>query len=134
MKMQNLNKYQSDKTDKKGIGIMQTEILEKKTIHSILPVANIFETPKSYIVSLDIPGAVKESIKANIENNTLVISASVTIDIQSENSEASKQFYREFSLANDIDIDTVAAHYELGVLRVTLNKKQQYLSRQITIK
>ncbi|MDP1677053.1 MAG: Hsp20/alpha crystallin family protein [Bacteroidota bacterium] len=113
---------------------MQTEILEKKTIHSILPVANIFETPKSYIVSLDIPGAVKESIKANIENNTLVISASVTIDIQSENSEASKQFYREFSLANDIDIDTVAAHYELGVLRVTLNKKQQYLSRQITIK
>ena len=107
---------------------------ETKTIQSIIPAVNITETPTSYIVSLDIPGAVKEKIKANIENDTLVITAEIDDHTLTENTESAKQYHREFSLANDIDVHTVDAQYELGVLKVTLNKKQQYLPKQITIK
>ncbi len=113
---------------------MSQEIIEKKSIHTIVPAVNITETPQSYIVTLDIPGAIKENINADIENNTLLISAKVTEYKNRENSESVKQYYREFSLANDIDVQTVDAEYELGVLKVTLNKKRQYLPKQITIK
>ena len=106
---------------------------ETKTIQTIIPAVNITETPTAYIVSLDIPGAVKEKIKANIENDTLVVSAEIANTDQTENAESTKQYHREFSLANDIDVHTVNAQYELGVLKVSLNKKQQYLPKQITI-
>ena len=112
---------------------MSNGTIETKPVHSIIPSVNITETSASYIVSLDIPGAVKEKIKANIENNTLVISADVADDVQAEKSESVKQYHREFSLANDIDVQMVDAQYELGVLKVTLNKKQQYLPKHITI-
>jgi len=111
---------------------MQTETLEKKTIQSIVPAVNILETPVSYIVSLDIPGAAKESIKANIENNTLIVAATIAENLETENIEG--RYYREFSLGGDIDVQTVDAQYNLGVLTVTLNKKLQYLPKQIQIK
>lgn len=106
---------------------------EKKPVHSIAPAVNIVETPRSYIVTLDMPGAKKERIKANIENNTLFIAADVTDYLMTEDSEGAKQYRREFSLAENIDMNTVDAQYSLGVLTVTLNKKEQYLPKQITI-
>jgi HSP20 family protein len=108
--------------------INETEV--KKHMYPIVPSANIVETPTSYIVTLDIPGAVKENIKANIENSSLMISADIDHMFQSEHI---KHYRREFSLADNIDVNTVNAQYELGVLTVTLNKKVQYLPKQITI-
>jgi HSP20 family protein len=112
---------------------MTNETMEKKTVQTIIPVVNITETPNSYIVSLDIPGSVKEKINATIENNTLIISVEIADYSQTEQSESAKQYHREFSLANDIDVHTVDAQYEYGVLKVTLNKKQQYMPQQIAI-
>ena len=112
---------------------MTNGTMEKKAVHSIIPAVNIIESPKAYTVTLDIPGAVKENIKANIENNVLVVTADVAEYAQSENVEIAKQYRREFTLANDIDVHTVDAKYDLGVLTVTLNKKEQYLPKQIAI-
>lgn len=113
---------------------MTNETMEKKAVHSIIPAVNIIESPKAYTVTLDIPGAVKENIKANIENNVLVVTAEIADTASKENAEMVKQYRREFTLANDIDVHTVDAKYELGVLAVTLNKKEQFLPKQISIK
>ena len=129
--MLNQNKFQFDK---KGRSVMTKETLEKKQNYTIVPAVNITETAKSYIVSLDMPGALKENIKANIENNTLFISADTVENSLHGVSDVAKQYRREFSLANDIEANTVEARYELGVLTVTLNKKEQFLPKQITIK
>lgn len=112
---------------------MTNGTLEKKTVHSIIPAVNIVESAKGYTVTLDIPGAVKENVKANIENNVLIVTADVAEYSQAENVETAKQYRREFTLANDIDVHTVDAKYELGVLTITLSKKEQYLPKQITI-
>jgi HSP20 family protein len=113
---------------------MTKEIVEKKQVHSILPAVNITETPTSYIVTLDVPGAVKENIKAHIENAVLIVTADIADANQHEETKHSRQYHREFALANNIDVNTVDAQYDLGVLTVTLNKKQQYLPKNITIK
>jgi len=128
--MQNQNKFPFDKKERTN---MSQNILEKKTVHSIIPAVNIVETPTSYVVTLDIPGAAKDRIKANIENNTLFISADVLELSTPEQSDIAKQYRREFSLAQNIDLNTIDAQYDLGVLTITLNKKQQYLPKQITV-
>ena len=112
---------------------MTNEPLEKRPVHSMIPAVDIVETANSYIVKLDIPGSVKEKIKASIENSTLVISAEALEYTGVEKSESVKQYRREFLLAKDIEVNTVDAQYDLGVLTVVLNKKQQFLPKQISI-
>jgi len=105
----------------------------EKSIHTLVPAVDIVETKISYVVKLDIPGAAKEKIKAQIEENTLLVTADLAEFTQSDAAESVKQYRREFSLANDVDLNTVDAKYDLGVLTVTLNKKLQYLPKEITI-
>lgn len=105
-----------------------------QTVQPIVPNVDIVETQNAYIVKLDIPGANKAGIKAQIENNTLTVSAPIADLFQEkEQAEAAREYRREFSLADDIDAATVNAVFELGVLTVTLNKRSQYLPKQITI-
>ena len=106
----------------------------RENVQTIVPAVNIVETRQSYILALDIPGANKDDIKAQIEDNTLTVSASVSDYFPHDKElETLRRYHREFSLANDIDLGTVDAQYDLGVLTVTLHKKQQYLPKQITI-
>jgi HSP20 family protein len=101
---------------------------------TVIPAVDIVETPASYIVTLDIPGAEKNNIKASIENNTLTVSASIAKYFPDEKEkEAAREYRREFSLANDVETSSVDARFERGVLTVTLNKKQQFLPKHITI-
>ena len=112
---------------------MTNGTVEHKDVIAVVPSVNIKETPDSYLLTLDVPGAVKERISANIAENVLT----VTADIQNQDADGEgagkHQYRREFSLANDIDVNSVDAKYELGVLSVTLKKKAQYLPKQISI-
>ena len=106
----------------------------QENVRTIVPAVDIVETRQSYIVALDIPGANKDDIQAHIENNTLTVSASVSEYFPNDKEpDTVRRYFREFSLANDIDLGTIDAQYDLGVLTVTLSKKQQYLPKQITI-
>ena len=105
----------------------------EKSILTLVPAVDIVETKNSYVVKLDIPGAAKDKIKAQIEENALLVTADVAEFAQDETMETPKQYHREFSLANDIDVNSIDAKFELGVLTVTLNKKQQFLPKEITI-
>ncbi|MBW7888884.1 MAG: Hsp20/alpha crystallin family protein [Bacteroidetes bacterium] len=104
-----------------------------KSTFTIVPAVDIVETPHTYVVKLDIPGAQKEKISAAIENNILNVSAVVERFNDDQESDTVKEYKREFSLANDVDVSTVDAEYENGVLQITLKKKEQYLPKQINI-
>ena len=82
----------------------------EKSVHTLVPAVDIVETKGSYIVKLDIPGAVKDKIKAQIDDNTLHVSALIAdyIEIGKE-SEPVREYRREFSLANDVDVNTIDA-------------------------
>jgi HSP20 family protein len=112
---------------------MSNGTLEEKERVIVVPAVNIIESADAFIVTLDIPGAAKNTINAGIENNTLSVKAEV-VDASAVGSDHPvKQYRREFSLANDIELDSVDARFELGVLAITLKKKQQYVPKQIHI-
>ena len=107
-------------------------------VRVIRPAVDIQELADSYVVRLDIPGSDKESILAQINASTLTVSAKVQERFKQEASlvddkSLSAEYRREFSLADDVETQTVDAVYELGVLKITLKKKQQFLPKEITI-
>jgi len=109
------------------------------TVHVIRPAVDIQELADSFVVRLDIPGAEKESITAQIDKSTLTVSAKVQDRFKREtgivyDGSLPTEYRREFALADDVETQTVDAAYELGVLKITLKKKQQFLPKEIKIK
>ena len=107
-------------------------------VRVLRPAVDIQELADSYVVRLDIPGAEKESIAAQIDKSTLTVSAKVQERFQRETGIVyddllPAEYRREFALADDVETQTVDATYELGVLKITLKKKQQFLPKEIKI-
>ena len=104
----------------------------------IAPSADIQELPQSYVVRMDIPGAEKANIKAQIEEGILTVEVLVDAYFPKDatlllDDSLPIQYHRKFSLADDVDRQGVDAAYDLGVLTITLNKKQHYLPKAIAI-
>ena len=110
----------------------------KQTTRRVAPSADIQELPQSYVVRLDIPGADRANIKAQIDEGVLTVEVLVNAHFEKDatlllDDSLPIEYHRKFSLADDVDQQAVDASYDLGVLTITLNKKQHYLPRTISI-
>ena len=114
---------------------LQTEMQESY----VTPLTDIFETSDAYVLKIDLPGSLKDSIKITTENDTMAIRAKV----ESYHKEGgsllfnellkSPTYYRVFNLADGIDRKDIDARYEDGVLTVTLLKKEETKTKEIKI-
>lgn len=112
-------------------------IEEPETVVS--PAADIFETGDAFIVKLDMPGAVQESINLNADDKLLSVQAGIV----PQNRDAvtllfseigRKHYMREFNLGTGIKLDGITAQFEDGVLTVTLPKTDEVKAREIHIR
>lgn len=101
---------------------------------------DVQEDEKNYFVSADIPGVKKKDIQITVEGNQITIEAEVK---REESSKQSKQLhteryygktYRSFTLPHNVDNAKCSAHYDDGVLTLTLPKKSTGETRRIDIK
>lgn len=111
---------------------------ERSTQRTLVPTVDIQELADSFVVRLDIPGAEKESIVARVIDATLTVTANAPAHFKQDakllyDDSIPAEYRREFSLADNIDPHSIDAAYELGVLRINLKKKQQYLPKEINI-
>jgi len=108
------------------------------TVRSVLPVVDIQELPASYVLRLDMPGVKKEAIKAQVNERVLTVSGPAPAHFKQDatllyDDSVTTEYHREFTLADNVDIHHVDAAYELGVLTVTLKKKEECLPREIVV-
>ena len=101
---------------------------------------DVKETPDGYNVEAEIPGVSKDSIQVSVEGNQVSLRAEVQqLDEQKEGEKVlrSERYFgsvsRSFQLPADIDSSQGRARYENGVLKLTLPKKQNGSSQQLTI-
>ncbi len=101
---------------------------------------DVTETPDEFVVQAEIPGAGKENIHVNIEDNAVSISAQISqVDTQSKDDKLlrSERYYgevsRSFRLPSDIDQAASKARYENGVLTLNLVKTQKKGGQRMTI-
>ena len=104
---------------------------EAKLFHTV-PAANVVETEKSFNLDIAVPGLTKEDFKIEIENKALVISAEKKIENETKD-ETTKfvrrefgysNFKRSFTLPENVDVSSIAAQYNNGVLSIEIPKAE----------
>ena len=104
---------------------------------------DVSDTGDAFKLQAELPGFNKDDIKIDIENDCLTISAERKLDTTDENKKSNfvkrERFYGSYSRSFDvtgIDVDTIEAAYDNGVLTLTLPKKKEVLpaSRRLEIK
>lgn len=99
---------------------------------------DLYETDKSYIATVAIPGVHQDQISIRFENGVLTISAEVP---QPEMKDARLllqergigRYTRSIRLAQIVDVDQAEAHYENGLLVLNLPKKPEAQPKRISI-
>ena len=105
----------------------------------VMPLVDIYETGESFVLKVDLPGVMKESINILAEPGALQIKGTIN-QVQGENvnilySEIRKiNFFRKFNIGNGINADTIEAQFDDGVLTVVLPKNESMRAREIPIK
>jgi HSP20 family protein len=104
----------------------------------LVPLADIFETADYYTLKLEMPGVTRESLDVMIENNEMEIRGKVS-DNSPDNMEVKYSefshydFFRKFSVGNDIDRNKIEATFENGVLTLVLHKLEAVKPKKISI-
>ena len=100
---------------------------------------DVNEDDKGYRITVDMPGLKKEDIDVAVEGNQVTISADVKHEVSRDTEKeihrerfAGKAF-RSFSLPVEVDSSKAQAHYEGGVLNLTLPKKGDTQAKRISI-
>ena len=102
----------------------------------VVPLADVVETERSFILRLDMPGTSKDLIAVTVEPGHLSVKGILASHLTGAivHSEIGRKSYlREFNLGNGIDYRDVDAMYVDGVLSVTLSKTESMKSREIQI-
>ena len=99
---------------------------------------DIYEMPDSYVVMLDLPGVSRENIRVRVERTLLTVEGDCSELHPSQtsllyNELEKKSFYRELNLGDGVDVNSIDAHLENGVLTIKLFKTEQIKPREIRI-
>jgi len=102
------------------------------------PEADIRETKDNYVISLEIPGALKEDVKIWVEGDALTISGEKKRtkgenDVQLFSERAFGKFERSFSLGDGVERNNIKAEFVNGVLEVSIPKAPQSKPVEISI-
>ncbi len=103
------------------------------------PVADMLETPDSYIFRAELPGVGRENINIEVSGNRLRIygerslEAEPAIAAYHSIERIHGMFERNFTLPGQVDLDRAEANYEDGMLEVKLPKANEACERSISV-
>src|SRR3989337_828390 len=90
-----------------------------------------------FVIEFDLPGVTRDSIDLDVERNVLTVRAERVArngDWEALASERPRgQFSRQLVLGDNLDLERIEAHYEGGVLRLTVPVAEKAKPRKIEI-
>jgi len=95
------------------------------------PSVDVFEREGNLVVRADLPGLAKDDVRVELQDNALVIEGERRQEREFEASGTYRaertygSFRRAIPLPEGIDADTAAAHFEHGVLEVSLRMPEE---------
>jgi HSP20 family protein len=104
-----------------------------------VPAADVYETPKEFVVELEVPGYAEKELSLEVSDHTLAVKGARE-EIESEKEKIfrlherlEQRFERTFTLPAEVDGDHITAAFEKGVLKVRAPKLATAGPRPITI-
>ena len=124
----------------RGFGRRLGEALAAGGAARLLPAVDIHEGDDQYVVTVEIPGAGKDDVTIETDDNVLTIRG----EKRSEREEKKEQarwversygsFSRSFTLPANVAADRIKAAFQDGVLTITLPKTEEKKPKVISIK
>ncbi len=111
----------------------------EKSAQSFTPPIDIHEGPEGLVLEADLPGAVEQNLRIELEDNVLSLYAKIDPPAP----EAARllheeyrlgDYQRSFILGDEVDRDRITAELTNGVLRLFLPKADRKRTRRIEIK
>ena len=104
-----------------------------------IPAMDLAENEHDFVLRVDLPGLSEDDVNIELEDNVLTISG----QRKAEHEERKEGYYRvertfgrfsrSLTLPEGIDPEKVDAHFDRGVLEVTIPKPEQRKPRKVTI-
>jgi HSP20 family protein len=112
---------------------------EALTSTSFAPPVDIYEDEHTIAVKMEVPGIDEKDIDVRIENNTLTVHGERKIEKEEKEENFRRverqygSFTRSFTLPSSVDTAQLSAHYDKGVLKISLAKKAEAKPKQIKV-
>ncbi|HYY43368.1 MAG TPA: Hsp20/alpha crystallin family protein [Pyrinomonadaceae bacterium] len=103
------------------------------------PSVDIFENKDQIVLEAELPGMNREDFELTVENNVLTLRGERRFEKKDEADNyhrverAYGTFTRSFTLPQTVSPENATAEYKNGVLRVTLQKREEVKARRIEI-
>jgi HSP20 family molecular chaperone IbpA len=103
------------------------------------PAVDIFETEKEITLLADMPGVKADDLNIDLRDNTLTLTADIA-PVENSNEEEllveyeTGRYYRQFTLGELINQESIDAKLNDGVLRLTLPKVEKATPKKIAVK
>jgi HSP20 family protein len=107
---------------------------------SWVPPLDVYETKEDFIVTMDLPGIEPDSVDVTVEDSTLTVSGSRELSSETREENYLRverrygQFSRSLSLPASADANKIDAHFDKGVLTISVPKAEEAKPKKITIK
>ncbi|MGO8985558.1 MAG: Hsp20/alpha crystallin family protein [Terriglobales bacterium] len=112
---------------------------ESLTTTAFAPPVDVYEDEHNVTLKIEVPGIDEKDIDVRIENNTLTVHGERKFEKEEkeENYRRVERHYgtftRTFTLPNTVDLESVQADYDKGVLQIKLAKKAEAKPKQIKV-
>jgi HSP20 family protein len=112
---------------------------EEITLADWMPLADITEDEKEYLIKAELPELKKEDVKVTVENGVLTISGERKFEKEEKKKKYHRvergygTFMRSFTLPDDADGNKVKAEFKNGLLTVRLPKSEHAKPKQIEV-
>lgn len=106
------------------------EFLSSEMINWV-PAVNICESADDFRIDVAAPGLTKNDFKVEVNNGILSVSGERKEESKENNKKYTKRefsygsFKRAFRLPDFLDVENINAHYDNGVLSLTIPKKEE---------
>jgi HSP20 family protein len=104
------------------------------------PAVDLKENEQEYSLEADLPGMKKEEIDITVVDNVITLKGERKHETETKEKDYHRverrygSFERSFEIPGGFDADKIAAHFDNGVLRVTLPKREESKPKQIEVK
>ncbi len=103
-----------------------------------IPAVDILENQNEIIVLADIPGVDGQDVDIDLRDDVLTIRGAVSPVEDEKEASVYREFnwgdyFRQFTLAEVIDQEKIAAKMDNGILRLTLPKKEKVKKKKIQV-
>jgi HSP20 family protein len=113
---------------------------EDMTVTQWLPLVDITEDDKQYLIKAELPEVKKDDVKVTVENGVLTLSGERKFEKEEKDKRYHRiersygSFTRSFSVPDDADDTKVGAEFKDGVLTVRLAKSEKARPKSIEVK